>query len=214
MTPSVAMVEDHPMFRRGLRVLLDECGFDVVAECATAADALDRLPSLRPDVVLVDLQLPDLNGAELTRRLLAAEPALRICILTMFDEDRSVLDAIQAGALGYVLKGADGASIERAVHAVAAGESLFSPGLTDLLQREWRAQREAPRREAFPTLTPREAELLDLVARGLDNPAIARQLGLSEKTVRNTLSTVLTKLGVPTRARAIVAAREAGLGGS
>ncbi len=208
----VAIVEDHPVFRRGLVAVLESAGISVVAEADDGETALQVVPGSHADVVLVDLQLPDANGTEVTRRLLTTAPDLKICIVTMFDDDESVFQALRAGALGYLLKGASAGAIERAVRATAEGEGHFSPEIARRMQAFYASAGEV-RANPFPVLSPREREVLDLIARGDDNHRIARQLGVSEKTVRNVVSSILAKLRLADRSQAIVRAREAGLGG-
>jgi DNA-binding NarL/FixJ family response regulator len=208
----VAIVEDHPVFRRGLVAVLESAGISIVAEAEDGRSALEIVPGARADVVLVDLQLPDANGTDVTRRLLAAAPHLNVCVLTMFDDDESVFQALRAGALGYLLKGASASAIERAVRATAEGEGHFSPEIARRMQAFYASAGEM-RANPFPMLSPREREVLDLIARGDDNHRIAHQLGVSEKTVRNAVSSILAKLRLADRSQAIVRAREAGLGG-
>jgi DNA-binding NarL/FixJ family response regulator len=207
----VAVVEDHPTFRRGLRAVLTAAGLELVAEAADGEEALELIPRAGADVVLVDMHLPDLNGAEVTRRLVSKDPKLRICVLSMLDDDDSMHAALRAGALGYVLKGEDPETIVRAVHSVARGEGVFSPAMAQRMQSFFNAGTQR-RAEPFPTLTPRERAVLELVARGRGNAAVAGALGVSEKTVRNAVSSIFAKLHVAGRAEAIVRAREAGLG--
>jgi DNA-binding NarL/FixJ family response regulator len=208
----VAIVEDHPVFRRGLVAVLESVGIAVVAEADDGESALEMVPGSEADVVLVDLQLPDANGTDVTRRLLAIAPDLKVCIVTMFDDDESVFQALRAGALGYLLKGASAGAIERAVRATAEGEGHFSPEIARRMQAFYASAGEM-RANPFPVLSPREREVLDLIARGDDNHRIAHQLGVSEKTVRNAVSSILAKLRLADRSQAIVRAREAGLGG-
>lgn len=164
-------------------------------------------------LVLMDLHLPDVNGAEVTRRLVRDMPDVRICILTMFDDDDSVFASMRAGALGYLLKGADIEGIERAVRAVAAGEALYSAAVARRMQAFFAAASSgALAAQPFPELTPREREVLEHVARGESNAGIAAALGLQQKTVRNVVSAVLAKLRVVDRGQAMVRARDAGLG--
>ncbi len=205
----ILVVDDHPVFRLGLRNLFEGLAdFEVVAEASSGGAAIELAGSLRPDVILMDIGLPDINGIEATRQICAANAGARILVLTMFD-DESVFDAVQAGALGYVLKGADPDETIRAVRSVAHGEAIFSPNTARRLTSFFsRASRDGP----FPELTDREREVLDCVARGLTNAAISDQLYVSPKTVRNHVSNVFTKLQVASRAEAIVKAREAGLG--
>lgn len=209
----VLVVEDHPLFRDGLRVLLDdEPMIEVVGVAGTGEDGIAAAAELEPDVVVMDLQLPDVHGLEATRRILSRSPHVQILILTMFDDDDSVFAAMRAGARGYVLKGADPADIVRCVEAVGQGEAIFGPGVADRVLGFFAARQLARHHEAFPELTLREREVLDLIASGLANDAIARRLLLSAKTVRNHISNVFTKLQVSDRAEAIVRARRAGLG--
>lgn len=214
-TLRVLVVEDHPLFREGLRVLLDgEAALEVVGVAGTGAAGIDIAAELQPDVVVMDLQLPDLHGLEASRQILATSPHVLILVLTMFDDDDSVFAAMRAGARGYVLKGADQADIVRAVEAVGRGDVIFGPGVADRLLGFFAARQASRHHEAFPELTPREHEVLDLIAAGLSNDVIARRLLLSAKTVRNHISNVFTKLQVTDRAEAIVRARRAGLGDS
>jgi DNA-binding NarL/FixJ family response regulator len=206
----VLVVDDHPVFRLGLSALVDGFpGIEVVGEAEDAASARRRTSELSPDVVIMDVQLPDASGIEATTAVLADNPTVGILMLTMFGDDDSVHAAIRAGARGYLVKGAGPDEIERAIRAVANGEMILGAP-TAHLGRE--LHRGAAR--VFPALSEREEEVLDLVARGLDNSAIARRLVVSDKTVRNHVSHVFTKLGVASRAEAVARARDAGLGGS
>jgi len=173
--------------------------------------AVEQAAALRPDVVAMDLQLPELNGIEATRRILAANPQTRVLVLTMFDDDDSVFAAMRAGALGYLVKGAKPAEVTGAIQAVADGEAIFGPAIARRVI-DFFAAGSAPR--PLPQLTDREREVLALVARGHTNPAIARQLVLSPKTVKNHVSNIFAKLAVDDRAEAIAKARRAGLGGT
>ncbi len=214
MTPiRVLVVDDHPTFVRAVSMLLDADESIVVV--GTAADGhagVARALQDQPDVVLMDLNMPGLDGIEATGRIVEAAPHVAVIVLTMFDDDESVLAAIRRGARGYLLKGARQDEIRRAVHAAHAGEALFGPGIARKLAALVEPVDRPRPSESFPQLTVREAEVLDRVARGLDNAAVARDLYLSEKTVRNYVSTVLTKIHVASRAEAIVVAREAGMG--
>ena len=176
---------------------------------------MDLALELQPDVILMDLNMPTLNGIEATRRILEANPDTAILMLTMFEDDKSIFAAMRAGAHGYVLKGADGTEMLRAIHAVAGGEAIFSPTITRRLT-EYFATPEQERKttmdQAFPNLTEREHEILSLIADGYTNNAIASRLYLSPKTVRNYVSSIFTKLQVSDRSQAIIHAREAGLG--
>jgi DNA-binding NarL/FixJ family response regulator len=206
----VVVADDHPVVRGGLVALLSTLeGVEVVAQAGTGADALRETALQRPDVVVMDLRMPGLDGVEATRRIATEYPGVAVLVLTMFDEDELIVDAVAAGARGYLLKGAEPEEIERAIRAVASGEAIFSREVaTKVLQRMSPASRPTP----LPALTVREREVLDLIARGLSNAVIADRLGLAAKTVGNHISTIFLKLGVATRAEAIVIAREAGLG--
>lgn len=211
----VVIVDDHPVFRRGLRQLLEQAGMEVAAEAGDGASGIAAVLAERPDVVLMDLNLPDMNGAQATASLVRSIPGVQICILTMFDDDDSVFASMRAGALGYLLKGADVGGIERAVRAVAAGEALYSAAIARRMQGFFAGAgsgTSGSKVSPFPDLTPREHQVLELVAHGEDNATIAVALGVNPKTVRNVVSAVLAKLRVASRSQAIVRAREAGLG--
>jgi DNA-binding NarL/FixJ family response regulator len=207
----VVVVDDHPVVRQGLRTLLEDLGVDVVAEEADGAAGVAAVLEHRPDVVLMDLQMPGVSGVEATRRLTAELPDVKVLVLTMVDEDQAVFAAVQAGALGYLLKGAGQDEIGRALTAVAAGEGVYGSGVARRL-RSFFAAGSVAAATPFPSLSDREREVLDLIAEGAGNGDIARRLFLSEKTVRNYVSSIFTKLDVDNRAAAIVRAREAGLG--
>lgn len=205
---SVVLVDDHPVFRLGLSAVIEGLdGIDVVGEAATAAEAVTVVESVSPDVVIMDIQLPDASGIEATGLLLKARPQLGVLVLTMFDDDDSVHAAIRVGARGYLVKGVGAGEIERAIRAVAHGEVILGAAAARRAQLHWKSSS-----DQFPELSEREREVLDLVARGLGNQAIARRLVVNEKTVRNHISNLLTKIGAATRAEAIVKARDAGLG--
>ena len=209
----VMLVDDHPLFLDGVRAALDsEPTLEVVAEAHTVAEALQEVSSANPDVVLMDLNLPDGSGIDGTRQLLVAHPNVRVLVVTMSADDDAVVAAMRAGARGYVVKGAGRADLVQAVTTVAAGGAVFSPTVAERLGSLFSGLAAQPAREAFPQLSEREREVLDLMARGLDNRRIAQSLFLSDKTVRNHVSSVLSKLGVPDRAEAIARARRAGLG--
>ncbi|MFG1952716.1 response regulator [Micromonospora sp. NPDC048830] len=209
----VAVVDDHPVFRLGMTALLASTpGLEVVGEAADADEAV-RVAALRqPQVVIMDLHLGDgRSGVEATREIVARYPGTGVLVVTMLDDDDSVFAALRAGARGYLLKGAAPGEVERAVRAVANGEVLLGPVVASRAIGFLAAGRTGGR-APFPELTDREREVLDLVAQGLGNVAVARRLTLSPKTVRNHLSNVLTKLQVADRGQAIQRAREAGLG--
>lgn len=208
------VADDHAAFRAGLRALLATVDdIRLVGEAATGDDAVALAIRLQPDVVLMDLNMPGRDGVSATRAIVEAAPHIAVLVLTMYDEQDSVFDAVRAGARGYLLKGAGRDELVRAVRAVASGEAIFGPAVARRLVA-WFARpvpEAAP--DAFPELTEREREVLDLIARGLSNADIANRLVLSPKTVRNHVTSVFAKLQVRDRAEAIVRAREAGLGG-
>jgi DNA-binding NarL/FixJ family response regulator len=205
----VLVADDHSMVREGLRALLSSMeGYELVGAASTGADALREAVLLKPDLLVLDIGFPDLNGIEVVRRLAKAAPSVKILMLTMYDDDESILGAVRAGALGYVQKGADADDLLRAISAVAAGEAIFGPGLA----RRALEALSTPREPNFAELTRREHEVLELVASGLSNRAIAAKLGLSTNTISNHISSIFGKLQVGSRAEAIVRARSAGLG--
>lgn len=208
----VLIADDHPVFRDGLRALLESAGLEVVGEAGDGDEAVRLAAEATPDVVLMDLHMPGGGGVAATERIVrqgAGGPA--VLVLTMFDDDAGVHGAIRAGASGYVLKDAHQDALLRAIHSVANGEAVFGAKVAPRVLAHLAAgQRHGAL--AFPQLTARELDVVDLVARGENNPAIARRLALSDKTVRNHLSNILVKLQVADRAEAIVLAREAGLG--
>ena len=210
----VVVADDHPVFRDGLHLTLDdEPDIEVVVAVADGDAAVDAVLSRQVDVVLMDLRMPGVGGIEATARIAAERPATSVVVLTMSDDDDSVFAALRAGARGYLLKEADADDILRAVRAVASGEAVFGPKIADRVIAFFSAAGlRGATATAFPSLTEREREVLDLVARGCDNPTIARRLFLSEKTVRNHVSACLTKLQVASRAEAVAMARDAGLG--
>ncbi len=212
----VLVADDHPLFRDGLRVLLTVApNIELVGEAADGAEAVAQAEALQPDVILMDVQMPNLNGVEATRRVLHANPHIGVIVLTMLEDDASVFAAMQAGARGYILKGADKAEILKTIRAVAAGEALFGPAIAQRLThffQELRASKTSSTSLIFPELTDREREILSLIAQGQNNAAIAERLVLSPKTVGNHISNIFNKLQVADRAQAIIRAREAGLG--
>ena len=208
----VLVADDHPVVRQGLVALLESLEeFGVVAVASTGRQAIREALLHRPDVALLDLQMPDIDGFAAIRELARVAPAVAVCVLTMHDDDDSLFTAMRAGARGYLLKGAEQEDIARAVRAVARGEALLAPEVADrVLGRLGDPPGRPP--APFPQLTPRELEVLDLVAAGRPTADIARALGLSVKTVGNNVSSILAKLGLADRAQAAVVARDAGLG--
>lgn len=209
---TVAVADDHPVYRRGLELMLREAdGIELVGTAEDGRQAVTLVAERRPDVVLMDLAMPGLDGFSATRQIAALPSPPPVVALTMADDDRSLARAIQAGAVGYIVKGADLDEIIDAIHGAARGEAVFGLSLTQrVLQHVSRGATAAP--TSFPTLTEREQEVLNHVAAGEANATIARELGISLKTVRNHLSNIFTKIQVPDRAAAIVAARDAGFG--
>jgi DNA-binding NarL/FixJ family response regulator len=208
----VVVADDHPVFRDGLAMLLRSVpGIDIVGTAATGAEAVALGLELVPDVVVMDVQMPDLNGIEATRQLAAQAPAVGVVVLTMSEDDATVFTAIRAGARGYLVKGAEQEEIVRAITTVGSGGVVFGAALARRIADFFAAP--APAQEsAFPQLTRREREILELIAAGRSNAQIAAALYLSPKTVRNNVSTVFAKLQVADRNEAIVRARDAGLG--
>lgn len=208
MAVRVLIVDDHPLFRAGLRAALDSSSdVCVVGESATGEEAVAAVAADAPDVVLLDLGLPDISGIEVMHRL---PDKVAVLILTMSTEDDSLLAAMRAGARGYLVKGMGREEVLHAVGTVAAGGVVFAPEMAGRLTSLLSAP--APAGHVFPTLTPREREILDLVARGMNNHHIARELFLAEKTVRNHVARIFEKLQVTSRAEAVARARDAGLG--
>jgi DNA-binding NarL/FixJ family response regulator len=207
------IADDHPAFRAGLRLLLESLDdVEVVGAAATGAEVVEHALALRPDVVVMDLQMPGMGGIEATRAIVRQAPEVNVLVLTMFEDEDSVFAALRAGARGYVLKGAGQDELARAIQAIASGEAIFSPAIaTRVIDFFSRSLDDQPP-QAFPELTDREREVLGLIAEGLPNPEITRRLVLSPKTVRNHVSNILVKLQVRDRSEAIVRAREAGLG--
>ena len=193
-------------------MLGSEPDMEVVGEAANGKEVVERATEVRPDAILMDIQMPDLNGIEATRRILEVDPEVGVVVLTMFEDDDSVFSAMRAGARGYVLKGAPPDEILKVVRAVAAGEAHFGPEIARRLMVFFSAPRPPSPEEAFPELSAREVEILDLIAQGHPNAKIAGRLFLSPKTVGNHISHIFTKLQVADRAHAIIRAREAGLG--
>jgi DNA-binding NarL/FixJ family response regulator len=212
MTIRVLLADDHPVVRGGLRALLESLpDYEVVGEAVDGESAARETQVLRPDVVLMDLHMPGIDGTEATRRIRAATPDTAVLVLTMFEDDATVFSAMRAGAQGYLLKGAEQDEIDRALRAVVAGEAIFSPGVAQRILGYFSSPPSEV--EPFPELTSREREVLDLMAAGRSNTAIAQKLVLSPKTVANHVSSIFAKLSVAGRSEAIVRARRGGLGG-
>jgi DNA-binding NarL/FixJ family response regulator len=209
----ILVADDHPHFRDGLRaLLLSAPDLEVVGEAEDGEKAISLAARLQPDVILMDLNMPGTGGIEATRRILRTSPHISILVISMFEDDDSVFAALQAGARGYLLKGALKAEILRAIRAVTSGEAIFGPSIAKRLMNYFATPHPSAPKDAFPELTEREYEILALIARHQTNPEIARRLHLSPKTVRNHVSNIFTKLQVSDRAQAIIRAREAGLG--
>lgn len=209
----VLIADDHPVFRDGIRALLEATpGMEVVGEATTGDDVIAHAEQVQPDVILMDVQMPGLNGIDATRRIVQADPHMRVLVVTMFEDDQTVFAAMRAGARGYVLKDATKDEIRRAIEAVSNGEAIFSPSVAARLIAFFAHPRPTQASRAFPELTDREQHILHLLAKGESNSAIAAYLSLSTKTVSNYVSTILNKLHVADRAQAVARARDAGLG--
>lgn len=208
----VLIADDHPMFRDGLCALLNSVeGIEVVGEAINGEEVVKYAESYQPDVILMDLQMPGINGIEATRRIVNTSPHMSILVITMYEDNDFVFAAMRAGARGYLLKGADQDEMVLAIRAVANGGAIFSPAIARRLMQYFTAL-QSTTAPAFPELTEREREVLGLVAQGYTNAVIAERLGITSKTVRNHASTIFSKLQVVDRAQAIILARKAGLG--
>jgi DNA-binding NarL/FixJ family response regulator len=210
---SVLLADDHPPFRAGLRALLESApDIEVAGEARTGADAILQAAKLQPDVILMDLQMPDVTGIEATRRILYTSPHIAVLVITMFEDDDLVFAALRAGARGYLLKGTLKTEILGAIRAVHRGEAIFGPEIAKRLMHYFANHRSVALSFAFPELTERERHILNLIAQHHTNQEIAERLVLSLKTVRNHVSNIFSKLQVVDRAQAILRAKEAGLG--
>lgn len=208
----ILVADDHPVFRYGMRALLGTIpDVEVVGEATTGDEVIQVAETLHPDVVLMDLNMPGLNGIEATRAIIRMRPQARVLVVTMFEDDTSVFAAMRAGARGYVLKDAEQSEIVRAIQAVGHGEAIFSPAIASRVIAFFAAPYAVAPKELFPTLNDREREILALMAKGATNDAIAQQLIVTQKTVSNYVSSILSKLHVADRAQAVIRAREAGL---
>lgn len=205
----VIVCDDHPVYRRGLQALFEELdGIEVVGAAADGENAIDLAAALLPDVVVMDLHMPGINGVEATRRLLSDRPELGVLILTMFEDDTSLLAALRAGARGYIVKGADHDEIATAIRAVARGEVLLGRAVSSRLGIALAA---STADRPFPELTAREFQVLEMLAQGQSTQQVATQLFLTVKTVRNVVSAILGKLDVSSRSEAVARARDAGV---
>lgn len=206
----VMIADDHPIVREGLRAVLAALpDFELIATAASGEEAVSAGTAQHPDVVVMDLHMPDLDGIQATKQLLAVHPDIAVLVLTMYDDDEMLLAALKAGARGYLLKGASHADIAQALRSIVAGGAVFGTGVANQVLGRLAGRAAA---NPFPQLTRRELEILELLAQGCGNQDIARRLYVSAKTVRNHVANVLVKLEVPDRAQAIAVAREAGLG--
>ena len=214
----VLLADDHPVVRRGLAALLGTLeDFDVVGEAADGESAVRESQLLRPDVVLMDVRMPGIDGVEATRRIRAATPNVAVLMLTMHDDDATVFTAMQAGARGYLLKGAEQDEIAGSIRGVVAGQAIFGPGIASRVLSYFATPPEpatpaSATAERFPELTVRERDILELLAEGRRTAAIAATLHLSPKTVSNNLTAIFAKLEVADRTAAVIRARERGLG--
>jgi DNA-binding NarL/FixJ family response regulator len=208
---TILIADDHPVFRKGLRALLLSLpNTELVGEATSGAEAVRLAEQLQPDVILMDLQMPEGGGLAAIRQIVQTSPHIRILVVTMFQDDDSVFAAMRAGARGYVLKDMNDEDIARAILAVASGDAIFSPAIAARLMSFFNARPALPV-EIFPELTESERNVLKLMAQGANNEAIAQQLSFTGKTVRNYVSNIFSKLQVADRAQAIIKAREAGL---
>ncbi|HAX71028.1 MAG TPA: response regulator transcription factor [Anaerolineales bacterium] len=208
------IVDDHKLFREGIKALLTVTDdIEIVGEAEDGATALKKIRDLEPDVILMDINMPGLNGIRVTEQILAQHPQTRIIMLTMLEDDASIFHAMRAGARGYLLKGAEPEEVLSVIRAVAEGQALFGPAIATRLIQYFKelSAKPAVSDSLFPELTDRELELLRLIAQGLNNQEIAHKLVISPKTVRNHITNIFSKLQVADRAQAIVRAREAGL---
>ena len=209
----LVIADDHTFYREGVRTILHTVpGIEVIGEAATGAQVIAQALEKQPDVILMDIKMPELNGIEATRQILLRSPHIKILVVTMFEDDDSVFAAMRAGARGYLVKDADQDELVRAIQAVYRDEAIFSPAIAKRMIQYFAALPKTASALSFRELTEREREILQLMARGLNNAAIANTLSVSLKTVQNHVSNIFVKLQVADRAEAIVRAHEAGLG--
>jgi DNA-binding NarL/FixJ family response regulator len=209
----ILIADDHPLFRGGIRTLLETLpDVEVIGEATTGVETVSMVQVHQPDIVLMDLKMPEMSGIEATRRILEIQPQTRILMITMFEDDPSVFTAMRAGARGYILKDAERDDIVRAIRAVGRGEAIFSPSIAARLMDFFTTATSTVPREAFPMLTTREREILHLMTQSTSNAEIADLLSLSGKTVANYVSNILGKLQVADRDAAIRQARDMGMG--
>ncbi|GAB4400520.1 MAG: response regulator transcription factor [Anaerolineales bacterium] len=218
MPIKVLIADDHLFYREGVRALLSNVPeIEVIGEANNGEEAITQAKSLQPNVILMDLNMPGMNGIDATRKINETQPNMGVLVITMFDDDDSVFAAMRAGARGYLLKDADKDEVVRAIVAVERGEAIFSPAIAQRMMKyfaaPWASSNKKSQPDEFAELTEREFEILNLIAQGDNNMVIANKLSLSIKTVQNYVSSILTKLQVADRSQAIVRAREAGLGG-
>jgi DNA-binding NarL/FixJ family response regulator len=207
----VLIADDHPVYRDGLRLLVDRAAdLELIGEVETGTEAVAMAAVERPRIVLMDIRMPEMSGIEATRRIVEADPNVAVLVLTMSEDDNSLVAAMRAGARGYIPKDADAEELLRAIRAAAVGEAIFGASIATRLVSYF--DDDARASAAFPDLTERELDILELIAQGRSNAEIGQRLGIASKTVRNHVANVLNKLEVADRSQAIVRAREAGLG--
>jgi DNA-binding NarL/FixJ family response regulator len=215
-TIRLLIVDDHALFREGLRALFSAIeDIELVGEATYGQEAIDIVEQLQPDVVLMDIDMPGMSGVQATRTILRETASTGIVMVTMLEDDASVFSAMRVGARGYVLKGAQPKELVETIRAVANGQALFGPAIATRIMHFFNEQGQQSEsslsKDAFPELTPRELEVLELIAEGNKNSEIAKKLVISDKTVRNHITNIFSKLQVADRAQAIIKARDAGL---
>ena len=207
------IADDHALFREGIRALITATSdIECVGEAATGEEAVQQVDAIEPDVILMDIHMAVINGIEATRRILRTHPKTGIIMVTMLEDDASVFAAMRRGARGYVLKGANHKELLQSIRAVAQGQVLFGPAIAGRVTKFFTGAAALAQAQPFPELSEREREILELLSRHYTNPEIAQQLGIGDKTVRNHISNIFSKLQVADRAQAIIRARRAGLG--